>query len=111
MKTCARAEARGKKCHFYKPLPKEFRRDGFTYKHLVRERDVAIYQQTWNGCRNPNISYEVIRIRRRKGFQIDGRLIEPAELYPRSESWGTDGWTVQDKEAAFRKLRQLACER
>jgi peptidoglycan/xylan/chitin deacetylase (PgdA/CDA1 family) len=75
-------------------LPKEFRRGGFTYKQIVRERDVAIYQQTWNGCRNPSISYEVIRVRRREGFQIVGRWVPPAEVYPRSEQWGELGWTV-----------------
>jgi hypothetical protein len=107
-KTCATAQGGGKKRHSHKPLPKEFRRGGFTYKQIVRERDVAIYQQAWNGCRNSSISYEVIRIKRREGFEIQGRFIEPAEVYPRSEAWGTDGFTLTDKDAAFAKLRELA---
>jgi hypothetical protein len=104
----ARAEAGSKKSHFYKPLPKEFRRDGFTYTLIAREGDVAIYEQCWIGSPDHSVCYEVIRIRRRESFQIDGKLIEAAEIYPRSEAWGVDGFMVTDKEAALRKLRELA---
>ncbi len=107
-KANATAEGGAKKRHSYKPLPKEFRRGGFSYKQIARQRDVAIYQQTWNGCRNPSISYEIIRIRRREGFQIGEKLIEPYEIYPNSDAWGVDGFTVTDKEAAFAKLRELS---
>ena len=86
-------------------MPKEFRRDGFNYRQIVREGKAA---QIWSGCPNPNISYEVIRIRRREGFQIGGKFIEPAEVYPRSEAWGTDAFMFADREAAFAKLRELA---
>ena len=106
-KTRATAKARTKKCH-YRPLPKEFRRNGFSYRQIARQGDAAIYEQTWNGCRNPSISYEVIRIRRRQAFQIGGRFVGPAEIYPNSEAWGTDGFTLTDKDAAFVKLCELA---
>src|SRR5262249_57030976 len=108
LKTRSRAEAGTKKSHSYKPLRKEFRHDGFTYRQITREGDVAIYKQTWNGCPNPSVSYEVIRIRRRDGFQINGRGVEPAEVYPNSEAWGIDGFTFTNKDAAFAKLRDLA---
>ena len=107
-KTRATAEAGDKECHSYKPLPKEFRRHGFTYRQIAREGEVAIYEQDQNGCRNPSISYEVIRIRRREGFEIHGRFVEPAEIYPPSEAWGVDGFTVGNKDGAFAKLRELA---
>jgi hypothetical protein len=106
-KTRAAVQAGSKKGRFYKPLPTQFRHNGFAYKQVVREGDAAIYEQTWSGCPNPSISYEVIRIRRRDGFQIGGRFVEPAEVYPRSESWGVDGFTLTDKEAAFHKLRAI----
>jgi hypothetical protein len=106
-KTRATAEAGSKKRQFYKPLAKEFGRDGFSYRQIAREGNAAIYEQTWNGCRSPSVSYEVIRIRRRKGFQIGGRFVEPAEIYPNSEAWGTDGFTLTNKDAAFAKLREL----
>jgi hypothetical protein len=100
------AQAWGKKSGFYKPLPTRFRRDGFDYRQIYREGDFAIYQQTWN--RNEDsAALELIRLRRREGFQIGGRFVESAEVYPRSEAWGMDGFTFTDKDAAFRKLRGI----
>src|SRR5262249_11195976 len=110
IKTHAIAEAGSKKPPFYKPLPTQFRRDGFNYQQIAREGDAAIYEQTWSGCRNPSVCYEVIRIRRREGFQIGGRCVEPAEVYPSSEAWGADGFTLTDKDAAFAKLREVAAQ-
>ena len=106
-KTRATTEAHTKKGLSYRPLPKAFRRDGFSYLQIARQGDAAIYEQTWNRCRNPSISYEVIRIRRRQGFQIGGRFVEPAEIYPNSEAWGTDGFTLTDKHRAFVKFSDL----
>jgi hypothetical protein len=106
-KTRARAEGRTKKSH-YKPLQKEFRRDGFEYRQIAREGNAAIYEQRWTGCAEPSVCYEVIRIRRREGFEIGGRFVEPAEVYPNSEAWGVDGFTLTDRDAAFEKLRELA---
>jgi hypothetical protein len=108
IKTRATVEAWGKKRHFYKPLPTRFRRDGFNYRQIAREGHGAIYEQTWSGCSEPSVCYEVIRIRRRDGFQIDGRLVEPAEVYPSSGAWGVDGFTLTDRDAAFAKLREVA---
>ena len=108
IKTRATAEAGSKKSHFYKPLPREFRRDGFQYRQIAREGDAAIYEQTWTGCAEPSPAYEVIRIRQREGFQIGGGFVEPAEVYPYSEAWGVDGFTLTNEGAAFAKLRELA---
>jgi hypothetical protein len=110
-KTRAMTEARSKEGRFCKPLPKEFRHDGFTYRQIAREGDTAIYEQRWTGCAEQSVCYEVICIRQRAGFEIDGRFVEPAEVYPNSEAWGADGWTLQDKDAAFRKLREIVVER
>jgi hypothetical protein len=103
----ATAQAGTRKGHFYNRLAKQFRRDGFDYRQIAREGDVAIYSQTWSGCPDPAICFEVIRVKRRQGFEIAGRFVEPAEIYPSSEAWGTDGFTVTDKDAAFAKLREL----
>jgi hypothetical protein len=115
IKTRATAEARSKKRPFckrlpilYKPLPTGFRRDGFNYRQIAREGDAAIYEQTWSRCSNPSVCYEIIRIRRREGFEVDGRLVEPAEIYPHSDAWGVDGFTFTNKDAAFAKLREVA---
>jgi hypothetical protein len=106
-KTRATSEAVSKKRHFYKPLPTQFRHDGFEYRRIARERNAAIYEQRWGGCADPSVCYEVIRIRRREGFQIGARLVEAAEVYPNSEAWGVDGWTVLSRDAALEKLREI----
>jgi len=106
-KTCATAEAGSKKGLFYKPLPKEFWRDGCTYRQIAREDHGAIYEQTWKNL-SRSVCFEVIRIRRRDGFHIGDRFVEPAEVCPNSEAWGSDGFTLTDKDAAFEKLRELA---
>jgi hypothetical protein len=93
-KTRARAEAGSKKQRSYKPLPTQFRRERFNYRQIAREGDAAIYEQTWSGCSSPSVCYEVVRICRREGFQIDGRFVESAEVYPNSEAWGVDGFTL-----------------
>jgi hypothetical protein len=107
IKTRARPVLGGRKGQPYKPLKEEFRLDGFNYRQIAREGDAAIYEQTWCGCRSPSVSYEVIRIRRRDGFQIGDKFIEPAEVCPKSEAWGMDGFTLTNKDAAFAKLRDL----
>ena len=89
-------------------MPIRFIRNGFNYRQITREGNAAIYEQTWGGCSDPNVCYEVIRIRRREGFEIGGRFVGPAEVYPASKLWGTDGFTLTDRDAAFAKLRELA---
>jgi hypothetical protein len=89
-------------------LPTRFQRDGFEYRQIAREGEAAIYDQTWNGCSDPSVCYEVIRIRRRDGFQIGGRFVQPAEVYPHSDAWGVDGFTLTDRDAAFAKLKEVA---
>jgi hypothetical protein len=109
VKTRARAEGGSEKSH-YKPLPKEFRRDGFHYRKIAREGNAAIYEQRSTGCAEPSVCYEVIRIRPREGFQIGGRFVEAAEVYPNSEAWGVDGFTLTDKDAPWTKLREVEAE-
>ena len=108
VKTRATAEAASKKRQFCKPLPLEFRRNGFNYRQIAREGDVAIYEQKWLGCGEAAPAYEVVRIRRREGFRIDGRFVEPSEVYPKSESWGVDDFTFtgwKKAQAKFLKCR------
>ena len=105
-KASATAEGGSKKSR-YKSLPKEFRRDGFAFRQIARKGNAAIYEQRWTGCAEPSVCYEVIRIPRREGFEIGGRWVPPAEVYPNSEAWGVDGFTLSGKDAAFAKLREV----
>jgi hypothetical protein len=106
-KTRATAEGGSKKRHSYKPLPKVFRRGGFTYRQIYREGDFAIYRQTWKGNEH-SVAFEVIRIRPRDGFQIDGRFVEPAEIYPNSEAWGVDGFTFTNRNKAWARFFEIS---
>jgi hypothetical protein len=110
LETISTPEAGGKKRHSYKPLPTRFRHDGFAYRQIAREKDAAIYEQKWSGCSHPSVCYEVIRIRRRDGFQIGGRFVEPAEVYPASELWGVNGFTFADRNKAFDKFFEISLE-
>jgi hypothetical protein len=107
-KASATAAAWGKECPSYRPLPIRFRRDGFNYRQIAREGSAAIYEQTWLSCAEPSQSYEVIRIRRRDGFRIGGRFVQPAEVYPASELWGVDGFTVTDRNKAWAKFFEIS---
>jgi hypothetical protein len=111
LKTPATTGARDKKRHFYKLLPKEFRRHGFNYRYIAREGEAAIYLQTWVSCAEPSPAYEVIRIRCREGFQIGGRFVEPAEVYPPSESWGVNGFTLTDRNKAWAKFSEISLKK
>jgi hypothetical protein len=92
----------------YKPLATEFDRAGFHYKQIAREGDFAIYKQRWGA--SGSVAYEVIRIRRHNGKHIKGRWLEPAEFYPKSEEWGSYGFTLTDRDRAFNKLKQLLAQ-
>jgi hypothetical protein len=109
-KTRATAEAGSKKGRFYKLLAKEFRRDGFQYRQIARKGDAAIYEQRWLGCAEPSPFYEVVRIRRRDGFQIGNRFVKAAEIYPNSEAWGVDGFTFANRNKAWAKFFEISLE-
>jgi hypothetical protein len=91
-------------------LPKEFQRGGFQYRQITRRGHVAIYGQDWIGCTEPDRSYEVVRIRRREGFQIGNRFVDAAEIYPNSEGWGVDGFTFPDRNKAWDKFLEMSLE-
>jgi len=109
-KASARAEGGTKKGRFYRPLPTRFRHKGFEYRQIVREGDAAIYEQCWTGRAEPSVCYEVIRIRRRDGFEISEKFIEPYEVYPNSHGWGVDGFTFTDRNKAWAKFFELSLE-
>jgi len=106
-KANATAEGGSKKGRFCRSLPTRFWHGRFDFQQIYRKGDLAIYRQTWNGNEHSAV-FEVVRIKRRQGFEIDGRFVQPAEVYPASKLWGTDGFTLTDRDAAFGKLSELA---
>ena len=85
-------------------LSRELCIGAFNLRQITREGHLAVYEQSHPKCPT-RLRYEVIVIRRREGFEIKGRRVEAAEFYPRSEDWGSFGWTLTTKDAAFEKLR------
>jgi len=109
-KTSATGEGGTKKGRFYRPLPTRFQHTGFDYRQITHEGNAAIYEQRWTGCVEPSVCYEVIRIRRRDGFQISEKFIEPYEVYPNSDAWGVDGSTFADRNKAWDKFFEISLE-
>jgi hypothetical protein len=109
-KTRATAQGGDRKGHSYKQLPTQLRRDGFDLRQIAREGNLAIYTQVWNGCPDPSVCFEVIRVKRREGFEINGRFVDAAEVYPPSELWGVDGFTFTDRNKAWAKFFEISLE-
>ena len=104
----ARFISTSKGADYYKPLKTRFQRGEFNYKQIGREKDIAIFEQTWRGCSEPSVCWEVAVIRRHNGKTIKGHWVAPCEFYPSSSEWGKYGFTFSDRDAAFAKLRELA---
>jgi hypothetical protein len=100
------AEKRALKKGHYEPVAMAFRLGGFNYRQIARQRDWAIYEQRWTGCAEPSVCYEVVHIRRVEATTFpSGRSYPAREVYPPSEAWGVDGFTLTDRDAAFNKLK------
>lgn len=73
-----------------KPIPNNFRKNGYDYRLLEREGNVAIYEQV-----KPNrvYAFEVVKIRSSKARSAFGHDFEAAERLPSDDDWGTLGKT------------------
>lgn len=97
-----------------KTLETHFRHDKFDFTQLFRERDVAIFIQMKEG-QSP--AFEVIRVQNHgaaefsmknpKTDEVKRITIEAGEDYPRSEDWGTHGWTFRSEAEAMQKAQEL----
>ena len=88
-----------------KTRPKAFRSGGFSFKLLKRYGDIALLRKTKPGLGFE--SFEVVIIQRHQSFEIKGKLIPAGEHFPRSEQWGSAGWSYRDRPSAERKFNQL----
>jgi len=92
----------------YRIAPTVFGHSGFTLTQLKRTGNIAIYKQT-KGKRSP--AYEVVIIRKAKAWTAFGKDFPAAEYYPKSEDWGTCGFTYGTIEGALVKFVELAGKR
>jgi len=92
-----------------KALPTEFDYDGFHFRQLAREGDVALFEK-----RKPThsrASYEVAIVQQHPAETIHGREYPDRESMPPSETWGALGWTPSDLESAKTKFGSLVQSR
>lgn len=90
-----------------KTLPLEFTKKQFHHKQIWRAGSWAIYER-WKDNQKPH--YELIRIKSHNGYEMAGVKIEPGEIYPWDEKFGTDGWTLNSFEAAMEKYNKIRCK-
>jgi hypothetical protein len=91
-----------------KVLEKKFTNKNFSYKQIVREGNVAIYEQKLIDTEPTSSRYEVIVIRSHNGYEINGNKIAPSEMYPSANQWGQLGWTcvnLPDAQKRFKKVK------
>lgn len=91
-----------------KPIALEFTHGSMTYRQVMRSGNIAIYHQTeeFDG-QQKHRSYEVVKIRIRKPRTLFGMEYPLMEVYPKSEDWGTYGWTYPTLEAAEKRFAGL----
>lgn len=85
-------------------LPEAFNKNGYNYKLIYREDDVAIYSQNIN---DNQIAFEVFEVRKNKQFEIDGRIIPARESVPSSEQWGNNAFTVHSLLEAAKYMERI----
>jgi len=92
-----------------RPLPLQFRHDGFDFTLVRRTENVALLAKRKPTHRQT--SYEVVVIQRLNACNINGREYPEREVIPRSETWGTLGWTYRDQQSALTRFQQTATAR
>jgi hypothetical protein len=88
-------------------LPMEWNKGSWTYTHISREGDVAIYCQKHKT--GTAVRFEVIIVQHLKERPLPkGYVREAGEWYPQSTQWGKAGWTFLTLEEAQDHARALA---
>ena len=90
-----------------KILEKKFTNKNFSYKQIIREDNVAIYEQCLTDDGATNKRYEVIIIKSHDGYEINGNKIVPSEMYPSANHWGTLGWTCMNFDDAQKRFKRV----
>ncbi len=87
-------------------LPESFNdSDGFEYKLVERQGDLAIYTQNKF---NRVVSWEVVKIRHLPERTFPGGKSRGAsEAYPKPSDWGKSAWTCASLERAQERLKGL----
>ena len=92
-----------------KTIPETFSKNGWRFRQIERVGQWAIFERR-SFRANSSAHYEVVKIRAHDGFMIPGTetMAEPAECYPSTSTWGRDGFTLPNIDAARVKFQQLS---
>ncbi len=89
-------------------IPSSFEHRGFIHTEVARKGEWRVYERRPHGV---TISHwEVVKILEAKERFAFGKIYPPQEVYPRSEAWGTHGFTLTTLAAALAKLAAKALE-
>jgi hypothetical protein len=91
------------------PLPTTFTLDQFNFKLIERHGDLALFEKN-KAYPSKKLfkTFEVVIVQHLLAHQWpDGRITPKRESLPKNEEWGTHGWSLQTKDDAFRKLKEL----
>ncbi len=92
-----------------RPIPQTFKANGFTFRLLQREGDVALFEKTRPSL--SHVGFEVVIIQKLKARIIYGRAVPGHEAMPSPSAWGRLGWTPHNSADAWRRFRELAEKR
>lgn len=94
-----------------KPINTSFNHSGYTLTQVYRDGHLAIFQATKPNHIQPH-HWEVVRIQILPAFSgsIKGVPYDypDREAYPKSEDWGTHGFTADTLEDAHKRVRTMS---
>ena len=91
------------------PLKTQFTYDGFFFRQIKRDGDLVLLEKRKANHTRP--SFEVVVVQHHPAQVVSGREYPAREAMPRSEAWGTLGWSYVDLDSATARFRQLVAAR
>lgn len=88
----------------YLPIPDFYKKNGYDFKLIKRQGDVAIFSQYSEG---EIIAYEVFEIRKQKEADWGEIHYEAKERIPSNEEWGNNAYTVWTLKEAMAKVAEI----
>ena len=88
-------------------IPSVFTERGFEHREIERAGEWRLFEREGQG----KAHFEVVRITKRPARVVFGNQVEATEVYPPSESWGMDGFTLNSLDSARQKLATVAGQR
>ena len=87
-------------------LQLQFSYDGFTFRLLQRAGNAALFSKAKES--HSRQSFEVVVVQKHPARTFpSGKSYPDREAMPRSEDWGTFGWSYSDLEQAQKRFNQL----